>query len=1040
MGIDILGGLNNNSDDSSNMNSSDKSWTNVDAKRLESIEKSNANIEKLMADLVANGANNMSQSAARDAMHDNINNNSNSTYRNSRNSRRNNQSATDKFTDAFSESLLEGFLGSGFRDKIKESMSSLADQMGVSVEDVPNELGKEFGKKAMSMFKGTKLGQAATDKFEVLKNQAMSQAKDAFAQGTARYAATMGAEATQAGTVLSGLTSAAASFGPQLLAVGVALAAVYVAAKILGPALEGAAELAKKSAKAANRYNESREKNLQLAQERLEADVKTIIEEPFNILKEAAQKIYDVWDTNLRTINQTQGYNKADLQSLMGSYAERLRNEGLSSVVSGGDITENLTKVLQSGLSGVAAEEFSYLATVLGAAVPTQDFFGYADTYASLAANAIKQGQSEAAAVEYANKQMKLFASNVLYASRQISGGFTTGLKDAQHLFDQSVQIAQASKTGDPSQIAGVMTAVAAITGSIAPDLATSMTDVIAKAATGGNASELVALRSLAGINASNTEFLRQVAANPQKVFSTLFTNLASMQNMSNDAYMEVAEGLSGIFGISMDAFARIDFNYLAQAISSMNVNDASLAENMKLLASGESTTTAEQLKMQQINKYMIEEGLAYVMDNEAARAIQQHMWDEQRAREIMEATYGVELEGAALEFLEGIKHTVDNVLAFLNPIGWIMKKVTDLGATAIEAVALDKDIKGVLEKGKVGSGNAKELMQLTTRNADLNLAPNLLTMMGGISRYGVVSGLREASSSFWGVNSARQNKNISVGISSALSDVASSFKKTTDIASRYAWGTMGKSTASAITGGLAGATPGGPTASTASHKSATNTAKSAVQAKLDKMLSDDYINKMVSQGKGYDDWAKTAKNFGIADLESAVKDAGYSMTKVQAKFEAQETAYGKEEQSRRYAREEEHWDLTEEYDLQMIDLLTYNNKVLDDIYKKHTEFFDAWVEYFVKHTVYSASYNHTDVSKMQQKERDKSGDAVYALAEALTKNTVDLLDPTVQTNAILSQILIIVNAIMQQNNKAEAGMSLPDTLAGLALGLTGQK
>ncbi|MCU6720651.1 hypothetical protein OCV67_12045 [Porcipelethomonas ammoniilytica] len=46
------------------------------------------------------------------------------------------------------------------------------------------------------------------------------------------------------------------------------------------------------------------------------------------------------------------------------------------------------------------------------------------------------------------------------------------------------------------------------------------MTDAIYKAATGGNSSKIVVLRSLAGINASNTEFLKQLANDPQKVFA----------------------------------------------------------------------------------------------------------------------------------------------------------------------------------------------------------------------------------------------------------------------------------------------------------------------------------------------------------------------------------------------------------------------------------------------------------------------------------------------------------------------------------------
>ena len=298
--------------------------------------------------------------------------------------------------------------------------------------------------------------------------------------------------------------------------------------------------------------------------------------------------------------------------------------------------------MLESGLSGTVAEEFVYLATKLNAAIPTQDFFSYASSYSSLAANQIRLGKSQSEAIAYANTQLEGFANNILYANREVSGGFTTGLKDAENLFTQSVQIAQASKNGDPTQISSVLAVVSAITGAVAPDLAQSMTDAIYKAATGGNSSEIVALRSLAGINASNTEFLKQLANDPQKVFVNLFSELAKRQMMSQDAYMEVAEGLSSIFGISTDAFARVDFQYLSQAIASMNSSSNALNDNIELLKSGETTTNAEQLKMQQINEYMLEEGLSYVLDNEAARSIQENMWAEQRKNELMEAEYGV--------------------------------------------------------------------------------------------------------------------------------------------------------------------------------------------------------------------------------------------------------------------------------------------------------------------------------------------------------------------------------------------------------------
>ena len=99
-------------------------------------------------------------------------------------------------------------------------------------------------------------------------------------------------------------------------------------------------------------------------------------------------------------------------------------------------------------------------------------------------------------------------------------------------------------------------------------------------------------------------------------------------------------------------------------------------------------------------------------------------------------------------------------------------------------------------------------------------------------------------------------------------------------------------------------------------------------------------------------------------------------------------------------------------------------------------KFYASWVDYYVDHTAYSSAYDHEEVSKIQREEKAESEDAVYALADALTKNTVDLLDPTVQTNALLSQILKVANAILNATNTPN-GTTIPDSLSGMALGLT---
>lgn len=1006
--------------------------------------------------------------------------------------------AKSSFTDGFEEALWEGLLGSDFKDKIGKTLNDFADQIGVSIEDIPGTIGKELGKQAMSAFKGTKLGKAASSSMDKLVNSAMSDLKSSFMSGVSKYdsakgtqfaaqfaskAATEGAEAlatggteaatalaasaegaTAAGAAASGVAAAAATLAPIVIEV----AAAFV---ILGPVVQGLGKLFSSLGSAALRDHDAQKKNMEAAQARMQADVETIIKEPFNLLQEAAQKVYDAWDANLRLIAGTQGYTKADLQALMAQYATRLRDEGLSDVISVADITDSLGSVLKSGLSGTVATEFAYMATMLNAAIPSQDFFGYASTYASLAANQIRLGKSQEEAIQYADEQLKDFASNVLYSSRQLAGGFSTGLKDAQTLFEESVKIAQAAKTGNASQISGVLTAVAAITGSMAPDLATSVIDAIYKSATGGNASELVALRSLAGINASNTEFLQAFAKNPQAIFTRVFRSLASYQNMSPSAFMEVAEGVSSVFGLSMDSFSRIDFNYLADAVANMNVNNASLDENMSLLAAGQTTTTKEMQKIAQINEYLIDEGLSYVLDNEVARSIQQHMWDEQLAREMQAATYGIEIRGAAMEALQGLVHTLDNLLMFLMPWKIVPNLIGNIAKSSAEAMALDKDIKQVLQLGKVGTGNAKELYQLTTRNKDLMLTTSLVELMGGTSAY-------KAAGARW--DSYKQIAAAvlggALGITGATAILPSTLKygraalpasrtTITPANSLYSWGTVSKSGAVAL-GAFAESLSkySNPASAARILATSTNLGSSAISSKIDQMLASSYIGERFAlAGKSYNDFVASAKNLGISDFSQAVKDAGYAEQDIKNLFQQYQTQQGLQEQAQRNQTESEYWDTMIKYvpdmynhlfegadafqprvDTLLTDLIAKvveGNSHLILLDKNVDSFWTNWNNYILEHTVYNKAYTFGDVESIyrQQADKDKE-DVAYALSEALTRGLSGdieaLKDPTVQTNVLLSQILIVMRAIMEQGNKT-GGTSMIDSLTAMALGLT---
>lgn len=976
---------------------------------------------------------------------------------------------------------------------------------------------------------------AAKSQQLALEQQKTDQAVDAMAD--------VGSEVAANGlsTVISGAATAAGiPIPPELVAVilkplldavfGVVLG--YLA-DAFGPIKEKFNDFKDDISDAFNRTMRSAEKNIDLAQDRLMADVKSLVEEPFEILKDAANEVYDVWDSNLRQINGTQGYTKEDLQSLMGAYASRLRAEGLSSAIGTTDITENLTKVLDAGLSGTIAEEFAYVATKLGAAIPTQDFFGYASTYAQVASQAMQDGLSQSEAIAKANQELETFASGLLYASRELTGGFTTGLTDGSALYQQAVQIAQAAQSDNISQIASVLTSVSAIGGSVAPDLTSGLIDAVYKAAVGGNDSNIVALRSLAGINASNTEFLRQLAKNPQKVFADMFEGLGQMQTMSQDNYMEVAEALSDTFGVSMDALARVDFQYLAENIRSMETSVDSLQENVSHLASGETTTSAEALRMQQINEYMIDEGLAYVLDNEVARSIQEHMWDEQIARELMEATYAVELQGSALSFLQSIFSAVDAIMTILNPFR-LISKIADLATTAAQSTALEADIKQTLILGKVGQGQASDLYNLTKRNADLNLTPSYIALQGGLSSYEMLDNfmdVRNFNPLFGGISTGTNGMQAAIqkGLLNLGQGAASSiFSGSRGGGSVYSWGKLSKSGAAALTGTsyattIASTSGGAGTPSGVSTSS--QSAQSAANSRLMELLDQDYLKSNFldkDPAKGYEDWVIAARAAGFADVSKALSEVGLSEEDVKGQFNSlaaqkgSEIAAQDEEQQRRVwgmleeklpAMEElliaqqehqtwlqEHlttyhdwvqntaftwmkdtaheeikvkWDRMqsavgdpEKESIQDILGFTAKNNVryllqlIQDaltneeygIMKAINDFKKEMVDYFVKHVVYNAALGGTEddptswyskVQRVQQEEKEESSTAIYALADALTSNMVDLKDPQVQTNALLAQILKLVEVITTQNATAGGGQSIADSLIGMALGYT---
>lgn len=1018
----------------------------------------------------------------------------------------------DDMTDAIEDEFWKGLTGAPIKDSLKVSITNFADSLGVEVNSLGPEMGKILGNSLTDAFKGTSFGKSLSDKLTSFKSDLSGQLNNIINQAATNLQSTgktdgfnlkdimqgnpdmdMSSVIKSAksnivdfssavkdkgikgaveglGNAAKGATSGASNLAPMLtnfgatlakatpyaLAAGAALLALEIATAEIGKRFkamtESFSEFTSKLGNAADSYAEMEKINLKANIDRLTQDINSMIEASYDVMKQAAESMIDSWQQSLEIITSTQGYSKSDYQNLISNYAKRLQEEGLTAVVSVAEMTDNLKDVLNSGLSGSVAEEFAYIATVLTEAVPTEEWFSYAETYASIAANAIANGASQEEAIQSANEELTSFANNLLYASREISGGFTTSLKGASGLFESATEIVNAAKTGDATEVSGALTSVSALVGSIAPDLASGLVDAIVSAATGGNSETLTALRSLAGTGASNTSFLTALASNPKSVLTTMFSNLADLQSMSSDNFMEVAEGLSSIFGIDMDAFARVDFNYLAKAISEMNTSSDALADNIELLASGETTLTAEQLRNQQINEYMIEEGLSYVLDNEVARAVQEHLWDQELAAEMKEATYGVELVGSTQELLLSISQFVETIANILNPFYWA-SKVTNIIDSVNEKDALQADLARIIEAGKVGEGNTATFKALTSYTSDLSKAKNYAELLTGQSMYSVVSSNPASDYIDFIGHGAKITDAVSY-LANAIGSSRTASSASSGVTSKYNWATVGKSVSSLLDSS-AGYNTG--SAYEALSTSASKTMSSNISSRLQ-----DYINEMqtyVDNNQSYDEWAAAAGDYGIANLDDALSEAGLSAVDAEGYFadlEAQKISkynYDSSELENQFYQDaitwyEEKWPLDEETALSYADSFTelYTTMIenqtlqLEELIasnKQLKEFYDQWIDYYVNHTAYTTeTMSAYAVSGIKNAEAGETGDAVLALADALTSNAVDLKDPAVQTNVLLAQILIVAESIMQQTDSTTT-VSLPTALSALGLGVT---
>ena len=570
-----------------------------------------------------------------------------------------------------------------------------------------------------------------------------------------------------------------------------------------------------------------------------------------------------------------------------------------------------------------------------------------------------------------------------------------------------------------------------------------------------------------------------------------MFDTLATMYEQSPDAYMEKAEGYASLFGLSSEAFQRIDFNGLADAVRNMNTSDEALNENMKLLLQGQTTTTAEQLKAQQINEYMYEEGLAYLIDNEVAQQIQQHMWQEQIAREVVQSQFSVDLVGDSQEGLQKIVNGIQKIIDIINPLSWL-RKIGNLISTSDEAAEQQADVAQMLELGKVGKGRAIDFTRLTTGNANLNLTKPLVELMGGTANYqSGIGGIIGDFNDLWDVSSAT-NSISSVINTAKMSGAYSIFSEILDEATRitrvptsqYNWGTsklQGKLASAILNSGSAGfSLASASTSSAATPSTTTNAAKSAIQ----KMLEDSYVQEQfIKQGKSYEEWASTASNFGISDFAKALESAGYTVSSVQEWFSQKEGETAADAQHERNVREDKFWEqgtnfwetrFWSEYNDPLFTHMDTIETKLQDLYDQQGLWMKSWQadwletrwdtifskeasspfmtmyreisDYVLNRSYYGGSKDATQsqlwesLTKVTEDAKNEDRESTANRIGQVLSDTMlgaDQTDPTLQTNILLGQILVYVGQIVQQTNGAVGGVSLIDQLSAMSLGLT---
>jgi hypothetical protein len=290
---------------------------------------------------------------------------------------------------------------------------------------------------------------------------------------------------------------------------------------------------------------------------------------------------------------------------------------------------------------------------------------------------------------------------------------------------------------------------------------------------------------------------------------------------------------------------------------------------------------------------------------------IQEHMWDEQIAREIQETTYGVEIKGAVLEFITGIYNTIDKIAMILIPFYGLTKLISNVVQSVSDSVDQRNMVEDALVAGNVGYQNIKQFKNLTTTGAALDIVQDYASQLSGIT--GIAGPNKQALDALkanWEFNTNPFGA-LYYSDNNTVSNNSASFRPS--LTSKYTWGSISKSNADLFKrfAAFVGSSESfGASENTIlpSRKSATEMARTAISNKFEQMLTDEYMKPFLQEG-GYSEWAKSASKLGIVDISKAMESSGYNEADIKQRFEIQQAQEATKQKQAREKLEESVWE-----------------------------------------------------------------------------------------------------------------------------------